>query len=274
MGLVINMKEIIKLVLVDIDGTLLDSNHRVSQRTVEAISKLEEHGILFGIATGRTPFAVRHLVSDWNIAQYTDLIMGFNGGCTLNMKNNQLDSCYLLDGKYIREIKEDFKAFKINMALYDEESCHALWEDERVLGISKGNKIEFVVDDLTGYETKQINKLLFVGTKEQIDECEAYYNEHIHTSHYRAVRSTPTLLEFLNPDLSKSKGIEVICDHLGITMENVLTFGDELNDLEMIRDCVGVAMGNANPKIKEIARYITDSNNDSGIATFLEENIL
>ena len=134
----------------------------LSPKTKEAILKLREKGIQFGIATGRTPYAVKQLVGDWGIESYTDLIMGFNGGSTLDMKTKELSNCYLLDGKYLKDIKETFKQFNVNMAIYDEQTCHALWEDQRVKGISLGNKLELIIDDLTQYESRSINKLLFV----------------------------------------------------------------------------------------------------------------
>ena len=76
----------IKLVLVDIDGTLLNDNGIVTPKTIAAIKKLKEKHILFGIATGRTPYAVKHLIKDWKIDEYVDIIMGFNGGCYLDMR--------------------------------------------------------------------------------------------------------------------------------------------------------------------------------------------
>lgn len=60
-----------------------------------------------------------------------------------------------------------------------------------------------------------------------------------------------------------------MCDDIKIDTANIIVFGDELNDYEMIRDYIGVAMENANPAIKEIANYITKSNNEDGIADFL-----
>ena len=65
-----------------------------------------------------------------------------------------------------------------------------------------------------------------------------------------------------------------ICQKYHLKADQVLTFGDELNDYEMIRDFVGVAMANANPAIKKIARYITKSNNEDGIACFINQYII
>lgn len=267
------MKENIKLVLVDVDGTLLNSSLEVTEKTREAISKLSEHNILFGIATGRTPYAVKHLVKEWGLDEYCDLIMGFNGGSTLFCKTGELTRCYLTKGKYFTEVREIFKDFHVNYGIYDKESYHCQGECRIAHNVCRNNKLPLVIEDLSVYDDKEMEKMLMMGEKEEIDRAQAYYNEHVHSNNFKAVRSTKNLFEFLNPDLSKSKGIDEICHKLGIEKDNVLTFGDELNDLEMIRDCIGVAMGNSNPVIKEVAKYITLSNNEDGIAYFLENYV-
>lgn len=263
----------IKLVLCDIDGTLLTSQLTISIKTKEAIAKLHNQNILFGIATGRTPYAVKNLIVDWGIESYVDFIMGFNGGNYLDLHTNTMTSCYLLDGEYIPVILENFKHFDKNVGLYDQKSFHCLKEDHHARQISNNNKLPLVIDDLTRYHHKKINKLLFMAEPHVIDEM-ANYACFVQNKGYRAVRSTPTLLEFLNPELSKAKGIDLICHDLGIRFENVLAFGDELNDLEMIRDCVGVCMGNGHQKVKEVAQFITKSNDEDGIGLFLNEHIL
>ena len=258
----------VKLVLVDIDGTLLNDKGVVSYKTIETISKLKDKNILFGIATGRTPFAVKYLIKDWGIVDYVDIIMGFNGGCYLDMKNNTMKSCYLLDGKYIPVIFNDFRQFNFNAGIYDQESFHVLKEDERAKDIACRNKLPLYVDDLSQYYDSKIEKMLFIAEKEELDKMTDYYQT-LSNLKYRAVRSTPTLLEFLNPELSKSKGIKQMCQDLNIPLDSIVTFGDEMNDYEMIRDYIGVAMENANPEIKKVAKYITKSNNEDGIADFL-----
>ena len=84
-----NMKKQIKLILADIDGTLLNSNHEVTEKTRTAIGKLKDKGILFGIATGRSPYAVKHLLKEWGLENDTALIMGFNGGSVMDMRTGE-----------------------------------------------------------------------------------------------------------------------------------------------------------------------------------------
>lgn len=265
--------EHIKLVLVDIDGTLLNSDGIVTQRTKDAIAQLKNHQILFGIATGRTPYAVKHLIKDWQIEEYVDIIMGFNGGCYLDMRSETMSSCYLLDGNLIPEIFDTFQDYHFNAGVYDKESFHVLKEDQFALNIAQKNKLPLIVDGLEPYFHKKVEKMIMMASEDEIQKISQHY-ETLQNINYRGVQSTPILFEFLNKDLSKSKGIQKMCQDLDLSIEHILTFGDELNDYEMIKDYIGVAMGNANPQIKAVAKYITTSNNEDGIADFLEKYIL
>ena len=260
--------EDVKLILVDIDGTLLNDDGIITPKTKEAIARIKEKNIMFGIATGRTPYAVKHLIKDWQIDKYVDLIMGFNGGCYLDLKNNRTKSHYLLDGKLIPEILNEFNRFNFNVGIYDKESLHVLEDEKIAKAIAKRNKLPLIIDDLRQYYNRQIEKILFMADTEELDKIDQYYQTLVDLD-YRLVRSTPIIIEYLNPQLSKSLGIRKMCEDIKIDTANIIVFGDELNDYEMIRDYIGVAMENANPAIKEIANYITKSNNEDGIADFL-----
>ncbi|MBR3350188.1 MAG: HAD family phosphatase, partial [Solobacterium sp.] len=93
--------ENIRLILADIDGTLLSSSLEVTEKTREAIGKLKKKNILFGIATGRSPYAVKRLVYEWGIGDDTALIMGFNGGSVLDMRTGEMTSVMRISGKAI-----------------------------------------------------------------------------------------------------------------------------------------------------------------------------
>lgn len=262
----------IKLVLVDIDGTLLNSEQKVTERTRQAISRLKDYGIQFGIATGRSPYAVQGLVEEWGIADSVDLVMGFNGSCYMDMHTQKMTSTYKLEGVGIEELLHDFKDFDCNAGIYDQRSFHAIKADELALRTAKMNHFTFVQDDLSSYKQSATNKVLLMADEKEIDRMIAHYNT-LQPKHYRVFRSAAVLLECIHPELSKSKGIALMIASLGITKDEILTFGDMMNDYEMIRDYVGVAMGNADERVKQVAHYVTSSNDEDGIADFLEEKI-
>ena len=92
---------------------------------------------------------------------------------------------------------------------------------------------------------------------------------------YTVVRSTPYFLEFLNKEVNKGTGVKLLADHLRVKQEEVMTFGDAENDLDMIVYAgMGVAMANGFEEVKEAANYITDSNEEDGVAKAIEKFVL
>ena len=92
---------------------------------------------------------------------------------------------------------------------------------------------------------------------------------------YTVVRSTPYFLEFLNKAVNKGTGVELLAKHLGVNQEEIMTFGDAGNDLDMIVYAgMGVAMANGFDEVKEVANYITDSNENDGVAKAIEKFVL
>lgn len=269
------MKDV-KIILCDLDGTLLNSKKTVTPLTIEAIKKVREKGILFGIATGRTPAGVRKKIIEWGLEGNVDILMGFNGGMFDDYALNITESQYLLSPEAVKEVLEEYiEKFDFIPGVFDGGTYYVLKDGEYPRVIARNNGLPLVIDNLEKYKTTGANKILGMAQPEVIDALEAYVKENP-PKYFRGVRSQPILFEFLNPELSKTKGIEIIAKKHGLTLENVCVFGDELNDFEMIRDCgVGVCMANGNPAVKEIADYVTDlSNDEDGIADFMNQYFL
>ena len=92
---------------------------------------------------------------------------------------------------------------------------------------------------------------------------------------YALVKSLPMTLEIMNKECNKGFGLERLIKELGVNREEVISIGDEQNDFEMIKFAgLGVAMGNASEKIKEIADYITKTNEEDGVAHVIEKFVL
>ena len=265
------VKEQIRLMLADVDGTLVDSKKQVMPVTRKEINALHEKGIRFGIASGRSPYAVRHLIYEWGIGEAVDLIVGFNGAMVMDCHSGEMLSVLSMSGQALNEIQENFKEFQFNLGIYDEESYHVLYDDERSRKTAESNRFSYVVDGLEGYAQKQLPKALLTAEPEELDRITAYYEVMTPPRYYRMFRSANDRSECVDPQLTKSKGIAILCEKLGLSGEEVMTFGDMMNDYEMIRDYVGVAMGNADERVKEAARYVIGSNDEDGIGYFLQK---
>ena len=265
------MKKQIKLILADIDGTLLNSNHEVTEKTRTAIAKLKDKGILFGIATGRSPYAVKHQLKEWGLENDTALIMGFNGGSVMDMHTGEMTSVLRLSGKAIPQIRKDLEGFDYNIGMYEGETFKAMIDDDRARRIAHSNRFAFIQDDFSGYIDKEMGKLLVIAEKEEMDRIVRHYETLPPSELYHTFRSAPILLECVNPELSKSRGIQLMLEHMDLKPEELMTFGDAMNDFDMVRDYVGVAMANGDERVKAVASFVTLSNDEDGIGVFLNE---
>ena len=136
-----------------------------------------------------------------------------------------------------------------------------------------------------GYDVNEINfdniendesfiKIMMIDEPEILQKAVDNLPQEVYEK-YTVVRSAPFFLEFLNKEVNKGVGVEMLAKHLGVKREEVITMGDAGNDLHMIEYAgMGIAMGNAFDEVKEAANYITDSNNEDGVAKAIEKFVL
>ena len=126
------------------------------------------------------------------------------------------------------------------------------------------------VDDIAEFVDWQLHKILLGGEPEELKSVEQKLLDKL-GGEVDIYFSAPWFLEVMPKGINKGIGIEKICDHMGISTDEVIAFGDSFNDISMIRTAgVGVAMGNAEQELKDCADYITDDCDSDGIAKALE----
>lgn len=257
-----------KLLLSDLDGTLLDSSGNVSHSNKMAIREFTENGGLFGVATGR---------SHQNFRKFTDGVeinapcILYNG-CALydSEKDMFLDAVYL-PVKSLRKWVEyclDFHP-EVMMHIYAADSCHIVSSEE------KGNHSIFsdhqpaVYSGLEEVLDSQWLKVLAYGNQEELKAIERKLFEMEIQDEVHHVYSSDVYLEILPPKATKGFMLERLRSILDQGIK-IYAVGDFMNDLEMIAAAdVGIAMGNAAQSIKDIADIITVSNNESAIAEII-----
>lgn len=267
------MKKPIRLIMTDLDGTLLREDKTVSEETKRVIRTVKQAGVLFGIATGRTLHAVEQLAVEWGIADLVDVLVGMNGAQYFDADGFR-ETTDLLEGKYMIELMERIQDPHIVFAVYGNEERKVYvnrWMQE-IQAVADNNHFTLQVEDLKErFRNHSYEKLLLACPASYMDDLKEYCRD-IVTEHYRGFCTGPTLYEFMNPIVSKSYGIEKVCRHHGFTMDEVMVLGDNSNDVEMIRDAgVGVCMKNGSDDAKAVAAYITEySNMEDGWAKFVE----
>lgn len=265
-----------KLIALDIDGTLLNNNREITEKTKQTIKSAISMGVKVVIATGRIIQSVKGLAKELGLQGESEYIIT-NNGCTIyDTKNYSLLYEKSLKDKDLKEIYKRYKnedttleVHTLNGVLTENINDHKeqinLFPEMEVL------EKDFINDVI---EDQKLIKILVKGQDEYIARlCESVPKE-LHEK-YAVVRSLDHLLEFMYKGSSKAKGLEVLGDILDIEREEIIAIGDGINDLEMIEYAgLGVAMGNAKEEVKEIANYITKSNEDDGVAYVIERFIL
>ncbi|MEW9676014.1 Cof-type HAD-IIB family hydrolase [Lentibacillus sp. L22] len=243
-------KHEIKLVALDMDGTLLTSEQKVSERTQEAIKQALANDVQVVLSTGRWISSCHPFAEKLNLTSY---LVTCNGG----------------------EIWTVHKEL-IERHLLDTELIEMMWE----LGAENDMNCWMISTDDVWYDARPDNfydhDWLKIGfdshNKEKLDDLveKLSYHKGLELSN-----STPTNIEINPAGVNKATAITKVCDWLGMRMDNVMAVGDSLNDIKMIQEAgIGVAMGNAQEAIKMAADFVTDTNNQDGVAMAIERFVL
>lgn len=261
----------IRLVMSDLDGTLLTDDKTVSKATMAALQELKHREIAFGIATGRSLVAVEKLVHQWGIASLCDVLVGMNGSQILDMKTGVMTQTHLLSGRVILGIIEACRHLDVNFVIYDESMMYVLKNDERARTLALNNNFTLVVTDFSDVCQRDHAKLLITCEPEYMETMKAFAAT-LPMDTYRGFQTDHHLFEFVDSAVSKSFGVKQVCDMMGFEMDEVMAFGDNNNDLEMIRDAgIGVCMANGTRDAKAVADVIVKSNQEDGLAAYIME---
>ena len=240
-------KKEIKLIAIDMDGTLLNDQHMIPDENRQAIKEAEEKEIHVVISTGRTRMTCDELVNSLELNAH---LITVNGSEIWDEKRELVER-QLLDIKHIEQMW--------GITQKHQTTCWAatvdqVIRDEFPSDISAHEWMKF------GFDVKEdsVRELILAELKNNVG--------------LEITNSSPTNLEINAAGVNKAKAIEKVCKRLGITMENVLAIGDSLNDLAMIKEAgIGVAMGNAQPFVKESADWVTSSNVEDGVAVAIRK---
>ena len=113
------MRKPFRLLFTDLDGTLLNDEKQVSEKDREAIRRAREKGVLFGIASGRSPWALKQLLKDWQLDELVDVVAGFNGGEVINWKTGEEYGKDELPSRFFPDIVRSLEGYDAHPAIYD-----------------------------------------------------------------------------------------------------------------------------------------------------------
>lgn len=265
-----------KLLAIDMDGTLLNSNKVISKTNKEAVKKAVEKGVNVVITSGRELNGLHKYLNEINLTGDNQYLIANNGGTIYKTSNFECIAYRGLRGRDLikaytlsNKIGLNLIAYTLNGSIAGEVNDLSKFEEAYV-----GNPVKIINFKSDVKDDDKITKIMLSQTEEMLPKKmleipKKFYSE------YNVVKTMPTLLEVMNKDCSKGCAVKLLADKLGIKKEEVMSIGDEANDIEMLTYAgLGVAMGNAIKKLKDVAQYVTSSNDNDGVAKAIEKFIL
>ncbi|MBP1048450.1 sugar-phosphatase [Enterococcus sp. BWM-S5] len=267
----------IKLVAIDIDGTLLDSNRNLTDGVKEAVKKANEQGIYIVLCTGRPLPGVEALLKELDLYKENDYVITYNGSLVQATKTKEVISQYTLSYDDFMEIEMMARKVGSHLHMSDE---HSIYTFNRNIGKYTVHEA-YLVDMPLKYRsveeiTPDVNviKMMMIDDPEVLDASISKIPDSFKEK-YTTVKSTEFYYEILNKEASKGAALAKLAAHLNIPIEETMAIGDNENDLSMIEAAgVGAAMGNATESIKAAADILLGTNDKDGVAEALNNYVL
>ena len=260
-------KNSIKAIAFDMDGTLLTDDKKISSRTRRCFEALKEQGITLVLSTGRSFEALEPYKNDLNlnhpvICYNGARILGNNGNLIMDHQLQDDISRYIID--FARGEGLHIQIYRNGKLYFEKRTPEADFYENHV-------NVKGTVVNFNDFNPPGFTKIMYLGDHDYLDGLGKSIKKHF-GKRLSVMFSNPIFLEFMDGGVSKGSALFEVADYLGIGIDSVMAFGDGQNDISMIETAgIGVAMNNAANEVKAVADSITLSNNDDGVAVFLED---
>lgn len=261
-----------KLIALDLDGTLKNSENKITEETRKTLIKAQQLGAKVVLASGRPTPGLRHEAAALDLETYEGYLLAFNGAKVMDAKTRQTMFEQCLTVEQAKKAYDEAKKHDLAILTYYDNGVYTEdVEDQYVKVEGHINDIEInKVDDFKAILRDPINKVLCTGEPEHVASVLKEYQDAF--PGLSIYRSAPYFIEVMAPNIDKAASLDKLVKMLGLTREEVIAFGDGYNDLSLIEYAgCGVAMNNAVDEVKEKADVVTLSNDEDGIAYMLKK---
>lgn len=262
-----------KLIVMDMDGTLTNSKKEISPYTQEILIEAQRQGAKLVLASGRPTHGLYIEAKQLRMDEFGGILMSFNGARVIEYPKETVLYNHVVLPKCKRPIINNARALNLSVMIHDgefvvtdDENCYKADYEASICHMNIK-----VVEDLNAYvDHFDPNKFLVSGPadylKTQLEDFRLPFGDML-----TICTSAPFYIEVVDNGIDKGSSLRQLCETLGISQEEVIAFGDEMNDLTMLQYAGhGVAMGNAVKPIKLIADEVTYSNDEDGIVHVIQ----
>ena len=258
-----------KVVVSDLDGTLLNGQHQISPRTRDTLHRLVDQGIKFVVATGRHHVDVRSIRDTLGL----DIYLITSNGAVVHDKQDQLIFNQALPDSVAAELIALERDPSIHINLYYGDEWLVEEEMPWLLQFHHESGFSYRLTDLASHPLDKVNKVFYIGEHEKLLQIEAELNQR-YGDRLNVTFSLPDCLEVMHAGVHKGNAVRAVLEQHGLEMSQAVAFGDGMNDFEMLSMVGrGVVMGNAHDRLKlALANHEqTLSSDEDGVAVYLEQ---
>lgn len=267
-----------KLVVTDMDGTLLNSQGQVSEENKEVLKKLQEKGVHIAVATGRIYASAKIF------AKYLEVktpIIACNGAIVRKIDDNEILYESPMKKEDCLKVLDICRKHNVYYHFYTDDTFFTEKLEKSALKYSEWNKtlnekdrinLEVIEEPYQVIKDSNEKIFKFLILDDDIDLLRKIREELSQVPGIVCCKSRYDNLEIMNSGVEKGKAVKSLADSLGVKQEEVICIGDNENDISMLKYAgLGIAMGNAEEIVKSTADYITEINDNSGVAKALEK---
>lgn len=263
----------IKMITIDLDGTLLRSDGSVSDRTVRTLQAVRDKGVVVAIATGRMYQTARPYGERLGLGDSPLLL--FAGGLIETLESKKILFQQVIPREWAQELADLARRRGWQLQTYIDDVLRVARDDEWIRDYERITHSKACICGDDFYHVQgDCNKLLSRGGHNDLVARKALI-EKTFPGRFNVLFSAPTFLEIMPQGVDKGEGIRRLGELYGIGTDEIMALGDSQNDLDMLKAAgFPVAMANAAEEVKAAAAYVTASNDDDGVAAAVEKFVL
>lgn len=266
-----------KLLVLDIDGTLLNNAKEISQRTLASLLKVQQMGVRIVLASGRPTYGIMPFAKALELGNYGGFIVSYNGCQIIDAQSGEILFERRINPEMIPYLEK--KARKNGFALFtyhDDTLLTDSPDNEHIRLEAKQNGLRIIAEEefSIAIDFAPCKCMLASDDVEALARLEVYWKKRLDGTQ-DVFQSEPYFLEVVPCGVDKANTLGVLLSHLGISREEVIAIGDGVCDVNMLQIAgMGIAMGHSQDSVKVCADYVTASNEDDGVAQAVEKLIL
>lgn len=266
-----------KLLVLDVDGTLLNDEREISKRTLAALLKVQQMGVRIVLASGRSTYGLMPLAKTLELGNYGGFVLSYNGCQIIKAQNGEILFERRINPEMLPYLEK--KARKNGFAIFtyhDDTLITDSPDNEYIKNEALLNNLKIIKEDefSTAIDFAPCKCMLVSDKEKALIGLEQHWEKRL-AGTLDAFRSEPYFLEVVPCGVNKANTLGALLEHLGVTREEVIAVGDGVCDVTMLQLAgMGVAMGHSQDSVKVCADYVTASNEEDGVALAVEKLIL